>query len=220
MRICGVDVYHLRAQLSQPFSFSQFSYGHRDAMLVRVSTGDGLEGWGEAYGPASVTAAIVRDFLGPLLIGRDAHSVESNWELLHARSIDHGQKGVMLAAISALDIACWDLKAQAAGVPLYRLLGGERLESIECYWTGFYFDQEEPVERRWEQEARECLELGFRAVKMKVGLGVSRDVELVAALRGFIGPDVRLSIDANHAYAAPRGHRFGRACRPLGNPLV
>ena len=112
--------------------------------------------------PAAVTAVIIREFLGPLLVGRDPRDVESNWELLYARSLDYGQKGVMLAAISALDIACWDLKAQDADTPLYRLLGAPPTESIQCYWTGFYFGGEEPLEQRWEREARECLIWDFR----------------------------------------------------------
>ena len=202
MRVRSVEAFHLRAPLERPFAFSQFSYAWREAMLVRVATDDGLVGWGEAYGPAAVTATIVREFLGPLVLGRDPRAVESLWELLYARSIDYGQKGVMLAAISALDIAFWDLKAQHARTPLYRLLGSQPVEFVECYWTGFYFGGEEPLERRWEREARQCADEGFRAVKMKVGLGPERDAELVAAVRDFVGSDVKLAIDANHAYTA------------------
>ena len=201
MRIHSVDTVHLRSTLERPFSFSQFSYFDREAMLVKVTAQDGRIGWGEAYGPAAITAAIVREFLGPMIVGHDPGAVESLWELMYARSIDYGQKGVMIAAMSALDIACWDLKAQDAGVPLYRLLGGGPVESIACYWTGFYFGGDEPLESRWEREAEECLAQGFGAIKMKVGLGVERDAELVAALRGFVGSGCKLAIDANHAYS-------------------
>lgn len=216
MRVRRVDAYHLRAQLRQPFRFSQFSYSHREAMLVRVLTEDGRAGWGEAYGPASVTAPIVREFLGPLLKGRDPRATESLWELMFARSIDYGQKGVMLAAISALDIACWDLKAQAAGLPLYRLLGADAVDSIECYWTGFYFGGEEPLANRWESEVRDCLDSGFRAMKMKVGQGVQRDAELVAAVRSFLDPNVKLSIDANHAYTPAEAIDLARRVERYG----
>ena len=216
MRVRRVDAFHLRAPLLEPFRFSQFSYSQREAMLVRVLTEDGLAGWGEAYGPASVTAAIVRDFLGPLLTGRDPRATEALWELLFARSIDYGQKGVMLAAISALDIACWDLKAQDAGMPLYRLLGASPVESIECYWTGFYFGGQEPPTEHWEREARECLDSGFRAMKMKVGFGAARDADLVSAMRSFVGPDVKLSIDANHAYTPAEAIDLARRVERYG----
>ncbi len=210
MRIGRVDAFCLRVALNAPFSFSQFAYSHREAMLVRLETDDGREGWGEAYGPAAVTAPIVKSFLGPQLLGRDPRAVESLWSLLYARSIDYGQKGAMVAALSALDIACWDLKAQDAGLPLYRALGGEVVESIPCYWTGFYFGGDEPLERRWEREAKATLDAGFAAVKMKVGQGPARDAELVALVRRALGPDVKLSVDANHAYTPAEAIRLAR----------
>ena len=114
MRINSVDTVHLPSTLERPFSFSQFLYFDREAMLVKVTAQDGRIGWGEAYGPAAITAAIVREFLGPMILGHDPGAVESLWELMYARSIDYGQKGVMIAAMSAFDIACWDLNAQDA----------------------------------------------------------------------------------------------------------
>ncbi|MBI1353674.1 MAG: mandelate racemase/muconate lactonizing enzyme family protein [Acidobacteria bacterium] len=210
MQVSSITAHVLRAPLEEPFAFSQFSYTHREAMLVEVRTDDGLVGWGEAYGPARLTGTIVHEFLGPLLLGQDPRDVEANWELLYARSVDYGQKGVMLAAISALDIACWDIKSRAVGQPLYRMLGGSHADSIQCYATGFYFPQSEPVERRFEREARRFVADGFRAMKIKVGLGVERDVELVQRVRGVVGPAVKLMIDANHAYTPTEAIALGR----------
>ncbi len=200
MKISAVDVFHLRSELEEPFSFSQFTFTHREALLLRISTDEGLVGWGEAYGPAALTGAAAEHLFKPLLLGRDPRDVESLWALLYARSVDYGQKGVMLAAISAIDIALWDVKARAVGVPLYRLLGGEQVESIACYATGFYFTSKETLEERFEREARQYVSEGFTAMKVKVGLGVERDAELVRFVRQIIGPDKRLLIDANHAY--------------------
>lgn len=216
MKVSSVTAHVLGAPLEEPFAFSQFSYSRREAMLVEVRTDDGLVGWGEAYGPAKLTGAIVQDFLGPLLLGRDPRDVEANWELLYARSVDYGQKGVMIAAISALDIACWDIKARAANQPLYRLLGGAKTESIDCYATGFYFPQNEPVEVRFEREARQFLANGFRAMKIKVGLGVERDAELVRHVRGVVGPATKLMIDANHAYTPTEAIALGRKLEDAG----
>ncbi len=200
MRISEIRTHHLRAELEEPFSFSQFTYSAREAMLVEVRTDDGLLGWGEAYGPAATSRPAVRDYFAPMLLGRDPRDVESIWAYLYARSVDHGQKGVMLAAISALDIALWDIKAKAADQPLYRLLGGEQTESIDCYATGFYFTDTEPLEDRFETEAKRYLADGFRAMKVKVGLGPARDAELIQHVRSIIGPEARLMMDANHAY--------------------
>ena len=200
MRISEVRTHHLRAQLDEPFRFSQFTYTAREAMLVEIRTDDGLTGWGEAYGPAPLSKAAVEKFFAPMILGRDPRDVEAIWAFLYARSVDYGQKGVMLAGISAIDIALWDIKAQAAGQPLYRLLGGEHTETIDCYATGFYFTDSEPLELRFENEARRYLADGFQAMKVKVGLGPERDAELIRHVRSILGPGPRLMMDANHAY--------------------
>jgi len=210
LAIARIDVFRLKAQLRQEFAFSQFSYSSRESTLVRMETRAGLVGWGEGYGPPAPIAAAVEHLFAPMLAGQDAGDVEESWRLMFARSLDFGQKGVLLAAISALDIACWDLKAQAAGVPLYRLLGSSRTESIPCYATGFYFGGDGPLERRFAREAEAYVRQGFTAMKMKVGLGVERDAVLVGAVRQAIGSGVRLMIDANHAFDPVSAIALGR----------
>lgn len=209
MKITAVDVYRLQAELREPFGFSQWTFRRRETTLAAVRTDQGLTGWGEAYGPPAPNAAALHEFLGPLVVGRDPRDTETLWHFLFARSVDYGQKGTMVAAISALDIAFWDLKAQAAGVPVYRLLGGAEVESIPCYATGFYF-REGNLARKFAQEAEQYLADGFPAVKMKVGLGLERDAQLVAGVRRAIGPQAGLMIDANHAYTAVEAIALGR----------
>ena len=200
----------LRAALREPFGYSQRTLHHRETTLVEVRTDEGLIGWGEAYGPALPSACALRDFFAPQLLGRDPRDTESLWHFMFARSVDYGQKGTMLAAISALDIAFWDIKARAAAVPLYRLLGGSETDSIPCYATGFYFGGDEKLELRFAREAEAYLAEGFAAMKMKVGLGVDRDAVLVTEVRRAIGSEARLMIDANHAYIAPEAIALGR----------
>jgi len=210
MKITAIHAYTLDAALEQNFSFSQWEFSRRSTMLVEIATDSGMHGWGEAYGPAKPAASAVADYFAPLLMGRDPRDTEANWHFLFARSIDYGQKGTLLAAISALDIACWDIKARAAGLPLYRMLGAAETVSVPCYATGFYFGGPDPLERKFEREAGLYLERGFRAVKMKVGLGAERDAQLVAAVRKALGPGVRLMIDANHAYDPPAAIALAR----------
>jgi D-galactarolactone cycloisomerase len=209
VKIAAIDVYPLRCDLREPFGFSQWTFRRRETTLVAVRTDEGLTGWGEAYGPAAPSAAAIRDFLGPQVIGRDPRDTESLWQFLFARSLDYGQKGTMVAAISALDIAFWDLKAQSAGVPAYRLLGGEAVEAVPCYATGFYFTEGD-LERKFAEEVEHYLADGFTAMKMKVGLGVDRDAQLVTHMRKAIGSRARLMIDANHAYTAAEAVALGR----------
>lgn len=211
MKITEICAYTLQAELKRPFAFSQWTFTRRETTLVSVGTDAGLQGWGEGYGPSRAIAAAIESFFVPMLIGRDPQDTEALWHFLFARSLDYGQKGTMLAAISALDIAFWDIKARSACVPLYRLLGGAETEAIPCYATGFYFGGES-----WQNEAEEYLQQGFRAMKMKVGLGVERDSELVAAVRKSIGPQVRLMIDANHAYDPVTAIALARRVEPEG----
>src|SRR5258708_6318979 len=90
------------------------------------------------------------------------------------------------------------------------MLGAAETVSVPCYATGFYFGGQDPLERKFEREAGLYLGRGFRAVKMKVGLGVERDAELVAAVRRALGAGVRLMIDANHAYDPPAAIALAR----------
>jgi D-galactarolactone cycloisomerase len=209
VKITAVEVYPLATELEEPFGFSQWTFRRRETTVVAVRTDQGLTGWGEAYGPSAPSAAALRDFLGPQVVGRDPRDTETLWHFLFARSLDYGQKGTMVAAISALDIAFWDLKARAAGVPVYRLLGGAEVDSIPCYATGFYFAAGD-LEEKFAAEAERYLADGFAAVKMKVGLGVDRDAQLVGHVRRVIGGRTRLMIDANHAYTAPEAIALGR----------
>jgi D-galactarolactone cycloisomerase len=209
VKITAIEVFPLRAGLREPFGFSQWTFTHRETTLVSIHTDQGITGWGEAYGPALPNASALRDFFAPQLVGRDPRDTEALWHYLFARSLDYGQKGTMLAAISALDIAFWDIKAQAAGTPLYRLLGGAETEFLPCYATGFYFAGEK-LEAKFAREAEHYLAEGFPAMKMKVGLGVERDAALVGAVRKTIGDRAGLMMDANHAYTAAEAVALGR----------
>jgi D-galactarolactone cycloisomerase len=209
VKITAIEAYPLVTELEEPFGFSQWTFRRRETTVVAVRTDQGLTGWGEAYGPSGPSAAALRDFLGPQVVGRDPRDTETLWHFLFARSLDYGQKGTMVAAISALDIAFWDLKARAAGVPVYRLLGGAEVESIPCYATGFYFTDGD-LDAKFAAEAERYLADGFGAVKMKVGLGVERDAGLVGHVRRAIGDKTRLMIDANHAYTATEAIALGR----------
>ena len=212
MQIAGITAHVLRADLTRPFRFSQWAYSQRSAAIVRVETSEGIVGWGEAYGPPETAAEAVRSFFAPLLVGRDPRDRESLWHLMFARSLDYGQKGIMVAALSAIDIALWDIGARAAGMPLYRFLGADGQRSIPCYATGFYFMENDvqAIAREFAAEASRHLARGFQAMKLKVGLGAQNDLALIAAVREVVGPEIRLMIDANHAYDPATAIDLGR----------
>lgn len=200
VKITQVEAFVVRQTLTQPFFFSQWEQHERAVCIVKVSTDAGVYGWGEGYGPADVVAAGVR-FLTPFVLGENPLHEASIWQTMYRRSLDYARRGVLLAALSAIDIALWDLKGKLLGQPVATLLGGPRRAAVRVYATGLYFTHTPDLPAALADEASGYAERGFRAVKMKVGLGIAEDVANVRAVRAAIGPDVQLMMDANHAYS-------------------
>lgn len=214
MKITRVNTHLLTAKLSEPFAYSRARYDTRTAMLVEVETDEGLTGWGECYGPASMTKAVV-DGLAPMVIGSDPLRSEYLWQELYARLRDHGQKGLLIEGLSGLDIALWDIRGKHFGVPAYQLLGGALRGEIQAYATGLYRrDSGNPLEYLVE-EALGYVAQGFKAMKLKVGFGVKEDAAITHAIREAIGPEVMLMVDANHAYDAVAAIRLAQRIEEL-----
>jgi len=214
-RIVRIEPFVVSQQLRKPFSYSQWEYDRRTVCLVRVVAEDGTYGWGEGYGPAAVIRAGI-EFFAPLLLGRDPLATGALWQAMHVRGLDFARRGVLMAAISALDIALWDLKGKLLGTPVHVLLGGARRSRVNVYATGMYFDREPDLRPRLAREAAGYAQQGFQAVKMKVGLGVAEDAANVEAVRQAIGSEVRLMVDSNHAFLLSEALDLARRIEPLG----
>jgi D-galactarolactone cycloisomerase len=219
VKIRDIRTYVLDAPLAEPFAYSQAWYERRGACLVEIIGEDGASGWGEAFGPARLTAPIV-EYYKPLLIGEDALATERHWQTLYNRLRDHGQKGLAIEALSAVDIALWDLKARHLGVSVARLLGGPLRDRVEAYATGFYRKRPRGTKNSdplayLVAEAQERVAAGFRAIKLKLGFGLDDDVRLCETVRRAVGPGIRIMVDANHAYDAVAAIRLGRLIEPL-----
>ena len=219
MKITGVTTHLLAAQLGNTsFGWSQRVTGTRQAALCVVSTDAGIQGAGEAFyfgGPAAVVGTLMRDGFGPLLDGCDPLQTSVLWDRLYNWTRDQGQKGLTIAALSAIDIALWDIKGQALGVPVYTLLGGAYRTRARAYATGLYEPQGVPdVAAALAEEARGYKEAGFCGMKLKVGYDPKTDLGYVRAVREAIGPEPLLMVDANHAYNAAEAIRLARAMEP------
>jgi D-galactarolactone cycloisomerase len=208
MRIKTIRTHILEAPLSQPFAYSRAWYDTRTAMIVEIETDDCLIGWGECYGPARMTAAVVNS-IAPWLIGEDPLRTDYLWQMIYARLRDHGQKGVVIQSLSGIDIALWDVKGKHFGVPCYRLLGGPLRTEVKAYATGLYRRKSGDPQKYLAEEAEGYVEVGFSAVKLKVGFGVEEDAAITHAVRDAIGDRVALMVDANHAYDAIAAIRLG-----------
>ena len=214
MKIERIESYVVEQELETPFYFSQFEFRSRQICMVKVVAEDGSYGWGEGYGPATVVKAGV-EFLSPLVLGEDPLQVEAVWQKMHLRALDYARRGVLVAAISAIDIALWDLRGKLLGQPVSVLLGGRRREQVKVYATGMYFVHSDDLIGKLVDEARLYASQGFRALKMKVGLGVATDVKHVRAVRQAIGADMQLMVDANHAYSLSEALSFARQIEEL-----
>ncbi|MHC4116535.1 MAG: mandelate racemase/muconate lactonizing enzyme family protein [Planctomycetota bacterium] len=213
MKIATIEPVVVTHKLERAFYFSQWKYDTRTICLVKVTCDDGTFGWGEGYGPADVIKAGV-EFFRPLLIGRNPVETECLWQIMYLRSLDYARRGVLVSALSAIDVALWDLKGKILGQPVSVLLGGRRRESVRAYASGMYFTETESLPEKLAREALGYKEQGFDAMKMKVGLNIEKDIENVQAVRQAIGSDVDLMIDANHAYSLAEAKKLARAVEP------
>ena len=209
MKISAVRTHILEASLSQPFAYSRAWYSSRTAMLVEIETDNGLTGWGECYGPARMTAPVV-DAMARWLIGQNPLHTDKLWQQIYADLRDHGQKGLVIEALSGIDIALWDIKGKHFGVPVYDLLGGPLRTSVRAYATGLYRREGGNPPDYLAEEAAGYVRDGFHAVKLKVGFGIADDLAAARAVREAIGPQTGLMIDANHAYDAVAAIELGR----------
>jgi D-galactarolactone cycloisomerase len=209
MIITSVRTHILEAPLSQPFAYSRAWYDTRAAMVVEIETDSGPTGWGECYGPARMTAAVV-DSVAPWLVGEDPLRTDHLWQMIYARLRDHGQKGVVIQGLSGIDIALWDIKGRHFGVPCHQLLGGALRTEVKAYATGLYRRKAGDPLKYLAEEAAGYVDDGFSAVKLKVGFGVEQDAAVTRAVREAIGNRVALMVDANHAFDAVAAIRLGR----------
>jgi L-alanine-DL-glutamate epimerase-like enolase superfamily enzyme len=171
--------------------------------LVKVRSADGVEGIGFCYvgnQAGEIFRVAVEQLLAPVLIGRDSLAVEGLWKDMYQESLLQGRMGTVMRALSALDIALWDLNARTADLPLHKYLGAVELDTVPAYASGGYYVDGKTAEQLGEEMAG-FVELGFKAVKMKTGrLSPSGEEARVRAAREAVGDDVELMLDCNNGW--------------------
>lgn len=157
------------------------------AIIVEIRTDQGITGYGMGGGGGAGKYVIERH-LADLLLGADPLRVELLWDQMYHSALFYGRKGLVVMAISGVDLALWDIAGKAAGVPVHKLLGGPTKSKVQGYYTGF--------------DMAAAVKLGFRAFKWPIRDGVNegragmrRIVSQVREVRKIIGPDARLMID-------------------------
>lgn len=209
MRIAEVHAHVLEAALSEPFAWSFSGTQTRASCVIQVICEDGTVGWGECFGPATLNAAVIAAFR-PHIIGADALATERLWLHLYNQFRDQGQKGLIVTALSGLDVALWDIKGKRFQAPIHVLMGGPIRMEVRAYATGTYRrGSGDPLEYIIKEVTGYVRE-GFSAVKLKIGFGVSEDAVLIRSCRDAVGPDIGLMLDANHGYDVIEAVDLGR----------
>nr|NKB60187.1 hypothetical protein [Alphaproteobacteria bacterium] len=229
MKITEVKTHPLKVALQQP-SWTAHEIG-RDATLTlfEVRTDDGLVGFGEVQGGPQKTICDLAALFSEVVKGMDPLGHVDIWERLFSTlsprpgglggwdglpsPLPRAQRPQAMAAIGGIDIALWDIKGKAAGMPVYKLLGGAR-QSVFTYATGGYYIEGAPLESVAEEVAGYVAN-GYHAVKIKTGaLALADELTRIRATRDAIGPDVLLMLDMNAPYGVEDCITFANAVAP------
>lgn len=182
-----------------------------DMLLVRIDTDAGLSGWGEGFGhriwPA--TRAAIDTLIGPMCVGRDATTINALLDDLQRNLHGVGRNGPAMYALSAIDIALWDIAGKAAQLPLYRLLGGSPRSDLPAYASLLRYTEPAAVARYTER----ALKRGYRYLKLH-----QIDVPSVQAARDVAGPDIPITIDTNCPWTVDEAIAMARAFQAF-NPM-
>ena len=173
----------------------------RDAVVVKVTTDSGLVGWGESHHGRchGAVAHLVNTTLRQLVLGMDASDVVGVWQKIYKMQLgSHGMGAGCCLAMSGIDLALWDIRGQAAGMPLYKLLGGSS-KPVPAYAGGVSLGYQDPG--KLVEEARPLLAMGYQAVKLRAGDTPKRDLARIAAVRKAFGDDLVILTDANTGYS-------------------
>ena len=203
MKITEVRAIPLAIPLRQTTPPSTWAAGAAKQILVRITTDDGLIGWGEsfAYGATLAVCGVIDDALAPIVLGQDPSQIENLVDRMHRALMIWGRRGLAMMAVSGVELALWDLAGKARGVPVYQLIGGLCQSRGRAYASLLRFETPTQV----AQAVSAAKVLGFTAVKLH-----QVDVESVAAARDAGGADLDLMLDTNCPWTVEEAIRIGR----------
>jgi D-arabinonate dehydratase len=208
MKITGLEAAVYSAPYERPIANGKYTYASTDVALAAVSTDEGITGYGWTSGGTIAVVFHTLESLREKIVGEDPFNVERIWEKMYQPKV-YGRRGLTTRAISAVDIALWDIKGKAAGRSIWQLLGGYQ-PSIAAYIAGGYYEKDK-IHSGLQQEMKDNVSRGAKAVKMKIGgASIRTDIERIDAVRDAVGPGIGLLVDANNAYNRPDALKMGR----------
>ncbi|MEO0400252.1 MAG: mandelate racemase/muconate lactonizing enzyme family protein [Pseudomonadota bacterium] len=196
--------------------------GAQTLLVVKVHTDEGITGIGELHTAELVGKAVIETpfcswstiGLAELLIGEDPRNISYLWDKMYKYTSGFGRRGIVLHAISAIDMALWDILGKSCGLPIYQLLGGAHRKSIKLYAS----DLDPDGKMSMSNLAQRHVDNGYKAMKFGwggLGKSLKDDVKAVAAVRECVGPDIDIMFDFGHPLPLDRAIRFARDVDPF-----
>jgi L-alanine-DL-glutamate epimerase-like enolase superfamily enzyme len=186
---------------------------YRQSVLVKITTDQGIVGWGEAHAPAAprVHKTVISDLFAPILVGQDARNVEALWEKMYSSQRLRGYAtGFYMESIAGIDLALWDILGKSVGLPVYRLLGGKYRDEVPTYrWI------HGTAPRELAESARLALEKGYSI--FKTNFPTYAKLESIAAASESVGKQGQVNVDSLGAYKLYEAVKIGRELDKLGN---
>lgn len=201
MKISNLEVLPLEVPMEEAYKIANVKFDNAYVTIIKITTDNGITGIGECIARISprITESIVKDFFKPILIGRDPLEFETLWQDMYNMMRGRGHsRGFFIEAIAGVDIAIWDIIGKYHKLPIAKLLGGSSKKDIEVYASSLMHKDIKVLEK----EAESLVEKGYKAIKLKIGLGIERDISNITRIRKVIGYDIKLMVDANSYYKA------------------
>ena len=211
MKIDRLETIHLCFEYDEGFTYAGGTCSGRVTTLVLVHTDTGAVGVGSGYSHPGLMELILAHQLAPFLTGEDPTQVETLWDKMYRITRWYGRKGAAMTALGAVDTALWDLRGQAAGEPVWRLLGGQQT-SCPAYASALLWNDVDQL----AAEAAGHIERGFRRVKMRLGRSTEYDVAAVQAVRRAIGAENDMLVDGSMRYNDQTAREMARQLEANG----
>ncbi len=225
MKITHVEAFALRFQTEEssaqhgghysvaPEGWRSIYSRHHETTVVRITTSDGVVGYGEAQSPVSprTSKTIIEDLCRPILVGKDPFDVEYLWQRMFTSMRERGHyTGFFIDALAGCDIALWDIIGQSAGKPVHKVLGGRYRDRIPLYAGVGGSTPEAAV-----FQAAEHVSQGYDGLKIHSTHERTEILEIVEAVRKQVGPNIKLMVDLHTQYSVPEAIRLGRGLEAL-----
>lgn len=213
IRITDVIAHPLTQRLPQPTITSWGSYSEVSIVLVEIRTDSGITGVGETlarFAPRAY-AELIETSLKPRLLGQPVQNIAAHWATMR-RALSGRAGGMLIEAISGIDIALWDILGKIAGLPIHTLLGGVGRERIDIYAAAVNWREDSKM----EEELDALIAQGFRQIKVKMARPVRDACRRIELMRQRAGNDIALCVDANWAYDLDEAIQVGRALADCG----